>query len=75
LDESVVGLTVTLARSTIKTVDLFDLQVGDIISTEKDVRELMDVEIADVVKFQASPGSLKGRKAIKIESVLHANNQ
>ncbi len=72
LDESVINLTVALARSTIKTSDLFDLQIGDIISTDHDVRDLLDVEIADVVKFKASPGSLKGRKAIKIEQVIHA---
>ncbi len=72
LDESVINMTVTLANTTIKTSDLFDLQIGDIISTEHDIRQHLDVEIADVVKFKASPGSIKGRKAIKIEKVIHA---
>jgi flagellar motor switch protein FliM len=74
LEESVVGLKVILARSTISTGDLFDLQPGDIISTDHDVKSMLDVEIADVVKFKASPGSLKGRKAIKIESVIHGKD-
>lgn len=70
LDGAVADVIVTLANSTIKTKDLFDLQVGDIISTEKDVRQPMEVEISNVVKFLASAGSFKGRKAIQIEKVL-----
>ncbi len=72
LDGSSVSVVVTLARSQIKTGDLFDLQVGDIISTEKDVKQALEVEIADAVKFLASPGSFKGRKAIKIDAVVPA---
>jgi flagellar motor switch protein FliM len=70
IDGSVTNLIVTLARSQITTGDLFDLQVGDIISTEKDVQLNLEVEVANAVKFLASPGSYKGRKAIKIEQVL-----
>jgi flagellar motor switch protein FliM len=72
LDGSLVNIVVTLARSQIKTGELFDLQVGDIISTEKDVQQPLEVEIADSIKFLASPGSFKGRKAIKIETVVPA---
>ncbi|MEQ1829356.1 MAG: flagellar motor switch protein FliM, partial [Pirellula sp.] len=70
LDGSLADVIVTLARSTIKTTDLFDLEVGDIISTEKDVSQPLEIEIADKVKFHASAGSFKGRKAIKIEQII-----
>lgn len=70
LDGAVADVIVTLANSTIRTKDLFDLQVGDIISTEKDIRQPMEVEVSNVVKFLASAGSFKGRKAIQIENVL-----
>ncbi len=69
LEESIAQIVIVLARSKISTADLFDLQVGDIISTEKDVHSTLDVEIGEIKKFEASAGSLKGRKAIKIESV------
>lgn len=75
LDASTASLIVTLAKSTIKTGDLFDLQVGDIISTEKDVQQHLEVEVSDAVKFLASPGSYKGRKAIKIESLVASKNE
>jgi len=71
LDGSTTNLVVTLARSQIKTGDLFDLQVGDIISTEMDVKQFLEVEVSDSVKFMASAGSFKGRKAIKIETVVN----
>lgn len=70
LEGAEADVIVTLANSTIKTKDLFDLQVGDIISTEKDVSQPMEVEVSNVVKFFASAGSFKGRKAIQIEQVL-----
>jgi flagellar motor switch protein FliM len=75
LDGSTADVIVTLARSTIKTTDLFDLEVGDIISTEKDVHHPLEVEIADRIKFHASAGSYKGRKAIQIEQILNAADE
>ncbi len=71
LDGSMADVVVTLARSTIKSTDLFDLEVGDIISTEKDVSHPLEVEIANRTKFHASAGSFKGRKAIQIEQVVN----
>lgn len=73
LDGALAEVIVTLANSTIKTKDLFDLQVGDIISTEKAVQSPIEVEVTNVVKFLASLGSFKGRKAIKIEDCLEDN--
>ena len=70
LDASEVDLIVNLASSTIKTPDLFQLQVGDIISTEKDVRDWLEIEIEGVVKFMATAGSFKGKKAIQIQEVV-----
>jgi flagellar motor switch protein FliM len=70
LDGSIADMVVTLARSSITTAELFGLEVGDIISTEKDIHHPLEVEIANRVKFLASAGSYKGRKAIKIEQVV-----
>jgi len=70
LDGSKAEIVVTLARSTIKTSDLFDLEVGDIISTEKDTSMPLEVEVSNRTKFLASAGSFKGRKAIQIESFM-----
>jgi len=68
LDGSKVGVSVTLANTTITTADLLELRVGDIITTEKDARDLLEVSIEGVTKFAARPGALKGRKAIQVES-------
>ncbi len=75
LDGSMADVIVTLARSTIKSADLFDLEVGDIISTEKDINHPLEVEIANRTKFHASAGSFKGRKAIQIEQVVNATKE
>jgi flagellar motor switch protein FliM len=68
LDRSVVELVVTLAETQIKTADLLSLRVGDIITTEKDMRTPLRVDVHGVHKFEASPGAFKGRKAVRIDA-------
>ena len=70
LDEAQVELVVTLAESTITTADMIGLRVGDIITTEQDVHRPLDVVVEGVTKFLASPGALKGHKAIQVEEAV-----
>lgn len=70
LEHAMAELVVTLAHSKIKTTDLFNLQVGDVINTEKDIRMPLEVEVEGVVKYLAAPGAYKGRTAIEIRSVV-----
>jgi flagellar motor switch protein FliM len=68
LDRSTVDLVVTLAETKITTGDLIGLRVGDVITTDKDVHTPLDVTVQGVKKFLASPGALKGNKAIRVEA-------
>lgn len=63
---SLVELAVELAETRIKTTDLVGLRVGDIITTEKDARSPLSVEVEGLPKFQARPGAYKAHKAICI---------
>lgn len=72
IDGALVDLVVTLAETRITTGDLVGLRVGDIIATDKDVRVPLDVAIEGVNKFLASPGALKGSKAVRIETASAA---
>jgi flagellar motor switch protein FliM len=74
LDSAEVELVVTLAESRITTGDLIGLRVGDIITTEKDVHQPLDVAVAGSSKFQASAGAFKGCKAIRIDAPLPPAN-
>lgn len=69
LGESNVELVVNVADSTIRAVDLLNLQVGDIVTTDKDINTPMDVLVEGVGKFQGKPGAFKGRKAVEIREV------
>ena len=69
---SQVEVVVTLAETQITTGDLIGLRVGDIITTDKDVRTPLDVAVQGVNKFHASAGALKGNKAIRVEAVPEA---
>jgi flagellar motor switch protein FliM len=68
LEEAQLEVIVTLAESTITTKDLIGLRVGDIITTDKDVHEPLDVAVQGASKFNASVGAFKGRKAIRVET-------
>jgi flagellar motor switch protein FliM len=70
LKGALVELVVELAESRINTGDLLGLRVGDIITTEKDVREPLDVFVQGVTKYRAKAGAFKGRKAIQIEQMV-----
>ena len=61
-------MVVTLAESKITTGDLIGLRVGDIITTDKDVRQPLDVAVQGTTKFHATAGAFKGRKAIHVET-------
>lgn len=65
--EAEVEVVVTLAETTITTGDLIGLRVGDIITTDKDVREPLELSVEGVAKFDASPGAYKGRKAVQVQ--------
>jgi flagellar motor switch protein FliM len=68
--EAPVEVVVELASTRISTADMLDLRVGDIIASEKDVNEPLLVYVEGKPKFLASPGQLKGRKAIQVKGAF-----
>jgi flagellar motor switch protein FliM len=75
MDAAPVNVVVTLARSKIKTADLLDLAVGDIITTEKEISEPLELSIQDVPKYLARAGAFKGKKAVQVEAMIEKTNQ
>ncbi len=67
---ALVEVVAQLADTTISTGDLLGLRVGDVITTEKDVRSPLTISVQGVQKFRARPGAFKGRKAIQIEQTI-----
>jgi len=63
-----VEVVVEMAKTKITTADLLGLRVGDIVACEKDVHEPLLVSVEGTPKFHASPGQLKGRKAVQVVS-------
>ncbi len=70
IDRSDVEVVVSLVQSNIRAVELINLQVGDIITTEKDSRSPLEVTISGVEKFHARPGAFKGKKAVEIVAAI-----
>ncbi|MGI9474920.1 MAG: flagellar motor switch protein FliM [Rubripirellula sp.] len=74
VDRAPVDIVVTLARSKIRTGDLLDLSVGDIITTEKEVNDPLELAVQDVPKYNAHPGAFKGKKAVRIDTMIEKTN-
>ena len=70
VDAAPVDIVVTLARSKIRTRDLLELSVGDVITTEKEVQQPLELSIQNVPKFYTRAGAFKGKKAVQIESII-----
>lgn len=75
MNRALVDVVVTLAETRITTADLYGLRVGDIITTDKDIHDPLDVVVAGIPKFAASAGAFKGHKAIQVGSALPAPNR
>ena len=67
-------VVVTLARSKIRTGDLLDLSVGDIITTEQEVKAPLELAVQNVPKYNATAGAFKGKKAVQIKSTIERNS-
>lgn len=72
LGESRVELVASVASSTIKAVDLLNLQIGDIITTEKDISLPIEIEVEGVGKFLGRPGAFKGKKAAEVVGTIES---
>lgn len=70
LEVAAVELVVTLARSKIRTQDLLDLTVGDVITTEQEVTAPLELAVQGVPKFAVRPGAYAGKKAICVERLI-----
>ncbi len=72
VDHASVELTVTLARSKIRTAELLDLAVGDVITTEQEVAAPLELSVQGTPKFLARPGAHRGRKAVCIQGLIQS---
>lgn len=70
LRSALVEIKVRLAQTRITTGELIGLRVGDVITTEKDVRSPLLVTVEGIPKFRAACGAYKAHKAIRIEDVI-----
>ena len=64
-----------LAETKITSVDLLELRVGDIITTDQDVGSLLPASVEGVPKFRVRPGAVKGQKAFQVQEPIDLSKQ
>jgi flagellar motor switch protein FliM len=62
-----VELTVGWPEVDLPAEDIQNLQVGDIITTDRTSDDLLEVKLNGVTQFRARPGTLDGHRAIRLE--------
>jgi flagellar motor switch protein FliM len=65
-----VDLSVELGKTSITSRELVGLKVGDILVLEKDVSDLLTVNVQELPKYIARPGKVKENMAIDIVGLL-----
>lgn len=59
-----------LGKAAITVKELMDLQIGDVIKIKKHIKDEIEIIIAGKRKLGARPGSVEGKKAVRVVSVL-----
>lgn len=67
---ALVELVVQLADTTINAQELITLRVGDVITTEHDVKQPLVASVEGTPKFFVKAGALKGRKAVQVDQPI-----
>jgi flagellar motor switch protein FliM len=70
LRDAQVDVTVELGRAMIRSGDLLNLQVGEVLTLDKDVNEPLVAMVEGVPKFRGRAGMHRGNKAFKVERFL-----
>jgi flagellar motor switch protein FliM len=65
--EEPVHVSVVLSETKLPAADVSDLQVGDVIDTEKGTDDPLEVTVDGEARFEGKPGILDGHKAVRIE--------
>ena len=65
-----INLSGVLGHSWLNVNDLLELEEGDVIILDKNADEPMNVMVEGVQKFKATPGVVKGSRALKINEVI-----
>ena len=64
--QSMCGVSVQLARGSIKTRDFLGLEPGDILTLETSPTEDARILVEGVPKFYGSVGNIRGNRAVRI---------
>jgi flagellar motor switch protein FliM len=70
LSNASVQMTVQLAKTHLKAAELMQLEIGDVIVTEKDDHAAVEVFVEGRPMFQGSAGLHRGHKAVRIQRAI-----
>jgi flagellar motor switch protein FliM len=69
------AIVVTLAETRLTVAELRGLEIGDVIVTDQAPGAPLVVRVGDEIRFEAQPGVLEGRKAIRVTEIRSAENR
>lgn len=70
LENTLIGVSAVIGRTTIMVNDFINLQEGDIIPLDSYINSNLNVMVGNLLKFYAKPGISRGKNAIQITSFI-----
>lgn len=68
-------LLAILGQSCITVEEFLNLQIGDVINLNKSIKEELEINIGNKLKFLANPGSIKNKLAVRITKVIEKGDE
>lgn len=72
LEKSLVEIKAILGETHITVSDFINLQIGDIIQLDKNSEDEIDILVENTLKFKASVGTYRSKRAIRINQVVES---
>jgi flagellar motor switch protein FliM len=71
MSKTYLPIVVELGKASLKVSDFLQLKVGDVIKLRKKINQEIEVIIAGKRKLAGRPGSIDGKKAVRITRLLN----
>ena len=74
LKQADITLSTILGESSVSLNRLIDLKEGDLIILDQQIDEPLKIKVNNQIKMNGYPGSMKGKKAVKIFNIQKNSN-
>lgn len=73
LERVKIPMSLELGHTVLSLADVYGLEPGDVVRLDETVGSDIEVRVGNYVRFKAKPGTMEGRLAAEVTTVIHGN--